>query len=79
MIGNTRDGKGLYISPGRKGGNYEYQGEWKTDYQDGFGLCFYEKGDLYIGHWKNGKRSGKGSLFFGKGDRYTGSWTRDKI
>ena len=34
----------------------EYNGEWKEDLKDGFGIMKYNNRDEYNGNWKNDKK-----------------------
>ena len=33
-----------------------------NDQGNGFGVYYYNKGDIYVGNWKNGLRDGYGTL-----------------
>jgi hypothetical protein len=55
-----------------------YEGDWKEDKQDGWGVCYYEDGSRYEGNWKDGKRYGEGAHYYTDGSRYVGSWEDDK-
>jgi hypothetical protein len=37
-----------------------YNGSFKNNKMDGFGVYFYKNGDKYEGEWKNDKKFGKG-------------------
>lgn len=55
---NLRTGVGRTVSPN---GLTSYEGGYKDDKRDGFGVCYYKSGSVnYVGDWQNGKRSGCG-------------------
>ncbi|CAD8107056.1 unnamed protein product [Paramecium sonneborni] len=51
-----------------------YQGQWLRQQRDGFGLCFYQNGSIYIGNWVNDQKDGHGRMIFENNDNYTGYW-----
>ena len=54
-----RDGYGVfYCSNKQKRTNYEYHGEWRQNFREGQGHCYYYNEDLYYGQWKQDKRHG---------------------
>lgn len=54
-----------------------YDGEWKTDSKDGFGLMTYPDGSSYEGEWKNNLKHGYGVYIYPNGDKYEGQWSTD--
>lgn len=50
-----------------------YEGEYKDDFLDGYGIIYDEFGEIYYkGECKNGDPSGVGTLYYKKGFRYEG-------
>ena len=41
-----------------------YDGEWKEDKMDGYGVYLYSNGDKYEGYWSMGSQNGKGKYIF---------------
>ena len=37
-----------------------YDGDWKDDKADGFGIYTHNNGNRYVGDWKEDKQHGKG-------------------
>ena len=66
---------GIYIS---LNGN-KYEGEWKNNECEGYGIRYYINGDNYKGEWKNGNAEGYGIKYFNNGDKYKGEWKNDKM
>lgn len=46
----------------------EYKGEMLNGKRNGFGVCKYENGSVYMGEWKDNKYHGKGKLIYSEGD-----------
>ena len=66
---NNYHGKGKLTRP--NGDTYE--GDWKEDKREGFGIQFYKKsGHKYEGMWKNGNIHGHGTFNYGKNTKYVG-------
>jgi len=38
-----------------------YEGEWKDDQKNGYGIYIHANGDVYEGEWRDGKRHGYGT------------------
>jgi hypothetical protein len=52
---------------------YKYIGEVSEgEMRDGFGICYYSKGEIYIGQWRNGKKHGFGKTIFPNGHIFQG-------
>mmetsp|Transcript_28634 Transcript_28634/g.21373 ORF Transcript_28634/g.21373 Transcript_28634/m.21373 type:complete len:105 (+) Transcript_28634:23-337(+) len=51
-----------------------YEGEWKEDFREGFGIFKYAKGDQYEGEWLKDRMHGKGVLSHPEGSVYEGIW-----
>ena len=51
----------------------EYDGEFKEDLKDGFGVTKYKDGSLYEGNWKEDQICGYGSLTMAD-KKYDGYW-----
>ena len=90
-----KEGKGKLFVPGEKiltqkgkenksqnteliGCEY-YDGEWKDDKMDGYGVYLYSNGDKYEGYWKDGFQNGKGKYIFTDGRSYEGEWKMQKM
>jgi len=59
-----------------------YQGEWKSNLKDGYGIQQYANGNKYEGQWQASRRHGEGVLWAKVGQKlrkvYTGGWLDDK-
>lgn len=60
-------------------GTEYYDGEWKDDKMDGYGVYLYSNGDRYEGYWKEGMQHGKGKYTFTDGRCYEGEWQMHKM
>lgn len=38
----------------------KYEGEYKNDVKNGYGVYTYANGDVYEGQWQDGKKHGRG-------------------
>jgi len=56
-----------------------YDGEWKDDKMDGYGVYLYSNGDKYEGYWTSGCQNGKGKYTFTDGTSYEGEWKMHKM
>ena len=56
-----------------------YDGEWKDDKMDGYGIYLYSNGDKYEGYWSLGTQNGKGKYIFTDGRSYEGEWKMQKM
>ena len=65
MHQGKRDGIGKYLYTGRK---EIYEGEWKNDNKDGFGIEYYANEDRFGGGYKNGEKDEIG-IIVGNGER----------
>lgn len=73
----VRDGKGKIVHPSSDNselGQESYEGDWKEDKMDGFGVYYYSNGDIYEGEWKDNLHHGNGKYLFSDGSRYEGGW-----
>jgi hypothetical protein len=75
--GNFKDGKmaGKGNLVWKDGDTYE--GDFKNDLRNGFGVLTYSKqsvGDYYKGLWRDGKMSGKGKLVWKTGETFEGNF-----
>lgn len=70
---NCRSGKGRTVTPD---GNTSYEGEYKDDKRDGFGVCYYNEGNInYVGNWTDGSRNGCGVGYrLSDGTMHIGKW-----
>jgi hypothetical protein len=58
--------------------NFRYIGEVLNNQRDGFGICYYTKGDVYIGQWRNDRKEGWGKTTLTNGDVNIGE-VRDNL
>lgn len=56
-----------------------YEGEWKNDLQDGYGVEVWEDQSKYTGYYKEGMKHGKGKYIWPDGSCYDGEWSENKI
>ncbi len=57
-----------------------YEGCFSKGLKDGYGILYYENGDLYEGYWRNDKRHGLGTLFTRLRDVICkGEWLNDNF
>ena len=60
MLKGLRHGKGKFYY---KEGSY-YDGNWKTNKMDGYGVLYYPNGSVaYEGEWREDEFDGKGTVF----------------
>ena len=55
-----------------------YQGEWKNNIMEGFGIYNFVNGRVYIGEWKENKLHGYGEFTWVEGKKYYGFYKYDK-
>ena len=55
-------------------GQEYYEGYWKDDMMEGYGIYHYSNGDVYEGNWHKGLQSGYGNYSFTDGHFYSGEW-----
>lgn len=51
-----------------------YNGEFKDDLRNGYGVFIGKNGDKYEGYYKDGKQNGKGKEIFADGETYEGEY-----
>lgn len=56
-----------------------YEGNWKDDYQDGYGVETWADGAKYEGNYRRGKKHGKGTYIWADGSKYSGDWLDNRI
>lgn len=76
LYGDIIEGKGTFIYTSGVFSGDKFEGEWKNNKFDGYGVytCNPQNTD-YIkleGYWKNGKLNGEGVCYYKNGDRYDG-------
>ena len=54
-----------------------YEGEWRYDIRNGYGIFYFINGDKYIDEWKNNLKEGYGILYYSNGNKYEGQWKND--
>ena len=63
--------------------NSEYEGEFKNDLKEGYGIEKYSDGSIYKGYFKNDLKEGKGKLIIKDTDKniieYKGEFKKDKL
>jgi len=62
---------------GNKSFKDRYTGEYKDNYQHGFGTYRYMNGNVYEGEWFMGRKSGNGIFMWADGNRYEGEFVND--
>ena len=74
---NCRTGRGRTVAPD---GYTSYDGEYKNDKKDGFGVCYYKNGDInYVGNWSDNNRNGCGVGYrLSDGTMHIGKWEHNK-
>jgi Uncharacterized protein conserved in bacteria len=50
-----------------------YEGEWRGNMRDGWGVQVWPDGAKYEGEWKNNKAHGKGKFWHVDGDIFEGT------
>lgn len=78
----VREGYGKVIHPtndNSETGQEYFEGEWKNDKMEGFGIYHYSNGDVYEGDWFNNLHHGVGKYFFTDGNRYEGEWVDHRM
>ena len=76
--GKENKNTNVNISPQLIGCEY-YDGEWKDDKMDGYGVYLYSNGDKYEGYWTSGFQNVKGKYTFIDGRSYEGEWKMHKM
>ena len=79
FIAGKKDGKGKLESFNTKS---IYEGEFKNDMKEGYGIEKYNDGSIYKGHYKNGMKEGTGILSLKKEKKnsiFEGEFKDDKI
>lgn len=77
-----REGKGKYIvspSETHPNGVESYDGEWKEDKMEGYGIYHYSNGEVYEGNWLNNMHHGQGTYKFTNGTCYIGEWENHRM
>lgn len=65
-------------SPVRLVSGAVYEGEWKNEMRDGWGVQRWPDGSVYEGYWVEDKSCGQGKLVHADGDIYEGEWSNDQ-
>lgn len=55
-----------------------YEGEYRDDKKEGYGIFKWPDGRCYKGSWKNGKQHGKGTYVAANGEEKEGEWEEGK-
>ena len=50
----------------------KYEGEWKEDKADGYGILFWRDGSMYNGNWEKGLYNGFGIRYDKNNEYYIG-------
>jgi hypothetical protein len=77
-----REGKGKLIHPSSDNTQYGqefYEGDWKNDKMEGYGIYNYSNGDVYEGQWLDNMHHGTGKMYFTDGSRYEGEWKEHRM
>jgi hypothetical protein len=51
-------------------GGITYEGQWKNNEKQGYGVQKWPNGARYEGQWEEGKATGLGKFFYANGDYY---------
>jgi len=54
-----------------------YDGYWKNNLKEEYGIMKYNNGDIYEGNWKKDKKEGEGIMKYKNGDEFNGEWNND--
>lgn len=71
---NKKSGRGTY-----KKGDLKYEGAFKADYFEGYGVLSLNDKVVYTGDFINGRFEGQGSYYFDNGDKYYGCFVDGKM
>lgn len=72
----VREGVGVYAYADREGADTKtYEGEWRADAMDGWGVLYWRNGEVYRGRMANGQRAGAGVFSLPDGSRYEGQYS----
>lgn len=73
---NCRTGRGRTLSPD---GLTSYEGDYREDKRDGFGVCYYNNGSInYVGNWTDNSRNGGGVGYrLSDGTMHAGKWNNN--
>ena len=55
-----------------KSSSYKYIGEMKSDKRDGFGICYFSRGEVYTGQWREDLFEGLGYFTLPNGEIHRG-------
>ena len=55
-----------------KNDKFKYVGEVRNGMRDGFGICYYVKGEIHMGQWKEDKKESIGKTIFLDGEIHQG-------
>lgn len=55
-----------------------YEGDFRIDNKDGYGLLYFSNGEKYIGEFKNDKIWGEGNFYAKDGMIINGRWENNK-
>jgi hypothetical protein len=65
------------ISAARASNNFLfYEGDYKYDKKDGYGVFTWSSGNVYKGDYKEDERDGHGEMRWTDGSCYIGAWVR---
>ena len=56
----------------------KYEGEWKDNQFNGYGIYYFPDGKRYVGEWKNSCKDGFGKFYFDDDRKYVGFYKKDK-
>ena len=69
-----REGHGVWKKG--SGNSDKYEGEYKDDKKEGYGVFSWENGDVYKGNYVEDLREGYGEMFWRNGRFYKGNWVQ---
>ena len=74
FVDNEKNGCGTQIWDDEA----KYQGEWKDNKFEGYGIYYYPDGKIYMGQWSNSYKNGFGELIWPDGKKYVGFYLEDQ-
>jgi hypothetical protein len=76
-LNGKKHGQGKWKKKATKENGYKsnnYDGEYKNDQKNGYGVFHWESGNIYKGQYKDDERNGLGEMTWTDGSVYFGYW-----
>ena len=74
FLNGLRSGQGMWKRG--TGSSDKYEGSYKCDKKDGYGIFTWSSGNVYKGNYEMDLRSGYGEMYWRDGSFYKGHWER---